>query len=63
MPRSAKAFGQEALEFIEEFDRLGNPTSVVEAVYRIVGEFGFEGLFFAELDPRRHPSRSLTILS
>jgi LuxR family quorum sensing-dependent transcriptional regulator len=52
MPRSAKVFGEEALEFIEEVDRLGNPASVVETVYRMLGKFGFEGLFFAELDPR-----------
>ncbi len=52
MPHSANAFGQKALEFIEEVDRLGNPASVVEAVYRILGESGFSGIFFAELDPR-----------
>jgi LuxR family transcriptional regulator, quorum-sensing system regulator BjaR1 len=52
MPRSAEAFGQQALEFIEEVDRLGSPASVVEAVYRVIRTFGFDGLFFAELDPR-----------
>lgn len=46
-------FGQQALEFIEEVDRVGSPAGVVEAVYRVLRASGFEGLFFAELDPRR----------
>lgn len=49
MPQSAEAFGQQALEFIEEVDRLGDPAAIV---YRVLGALGFEGLFFAELDPR-----------
>ena len=52
MPQAAEAFGQQALEFIEEVDRLGSPAAVVEAVYRVLRASGFEGLFFAELDPR-----------
>ncbi len=52
MSQSADAFGQQALEFIEEVDRLGSPATVVEAVYRALSALGFEGLFFAELDPR-----------
>jgi hypothetical protein len=59
MSQSAGAFGQQALEFIEEVDRVGSPAVVVETVYRVLKGLGFEGLFFVELDPRR--SRSLTI--
>jgi hypothetical protein len=52
MSQSAGAFGQQALEFIEEVDRVGSPAVVVETVYRVLKGLGFEGLFFAELDPR-----------
>lgn len=52
MATRAQAFGQQALEFIEEVDRLDSPDAVVEAVYRAVAGLGFEGLFFAEFHPR-----------
>ena len=52
MSQSAGAFGQQALEFIEEVDRVGSPAAVVETVYHVLRASGFEGLFFAELDPR-----------
>lgn len=49
---ASQSFGQQALEFIEELDRLDSPEVVVEVTYRLLGRLGFEGLFFAELDPR-----------
>jgi LuxR family quorum sensing-dependent transcriptional regulator len=52
MPETAQSFGRQAFDFIETLDRLDSPASVVEAMYRAAAQLGFQGVFFAELDPR-----------
>jgi LuxR family quorum sensing-dependent transcriptional regulator len=52
MAETAQGFGRQAFDFIETLDRLDSPAAVVEAMYRAVAQLGFQGVFFAELDPR-----------
>jgi LuxR family quorum sensing-dependent transcriptional regulator len=45
MPNLVEAFGQEALHFIEDVDRVSTTEAVAEMMARITSRFGFEGLF------------------
>jgi LuxR family quorum sensing-dependent transcriptional regulator len=51
MANTAQAFGQEALDFIEDLDRLSSADAVAEAMIGVVARFGFEGLIIAGLRP------------
>ena len=45
MTISAEAFGQEALQFIGDLDRVTTTEAVAEGMARIISRFGFQGLF------------------
>ncbi len=45
-------FGQETFDFIEQLDGFSSADGVAEAMHRIIARFGFEGLFFAGLQPK-----------
>lgn len=45
MTISAEAFGQDALQFIGDLDRLSTTEAVAEGMGRITSRFGFQALF------------------
>lgn len=54
MVQSAETFGQEALQFIGELDRVSTMEAVAERMSAITSRFGFEGLFIG--GHKAHPS-------
>jgi Autoinducer binding domain len=60
MAPTAQGFGREAFEFIEDLDRLCSPGAVVEAMHRVVAQFGFEGSVITGL--RAQPGQSFNDL-
>jgi hypothetical protein len=47
-----QAFGQETFDVIEQLDAFSSGDNVAEKMHRIIARFGFEGLFFAGLQPK-----------
>lgn len=54
MAQSAETFGQEALQFVGELDRVSTMEAVAERMSAITSRFGFEGLFIG--GHKAHPS-------
>jgi len=54
MAQSTETFGQEALQFVGELDRVSTMEAVAERMSAITSRFGFEGLFIG--GHKAHPS-------
>ena len=52
MPQDLHGFGQETFDFIGQLDGFSSADEVAGAMHRIVARFGFDGLFFAGLQPK-----------
>lgn len=61
MTISAEAFGQDALQFIGDLDRLSTTEAVAEGMGRITSRFGFQALFIGGHKAHHgSPSRSFS---